>query len=89
MLKESSAQEDHKGEKSTSRKLENEKCPCNSLTNEMIREMLLNSPIKGMIEKFHAERTPQFKSLPERSDVVVLNTILNMILSGRYSLDKH
>ena len=42
-----------------------------------------------MIEKFHAERTPQFKSLPERSDVVVLNTILNMILSGRYSLDKH
>ena len=109
-------------------------CKCNSLTNEMIQALVLDSPIKDLVESVHSyqffhqnhnkaagtnKKNPvtavgvqvqvdplkkaledQFGSgvakplsggsyaINERTDVAVLNILLNQILTGKYTYDK-
>ena len=99
---------DHKDDKTA----RNAKCQCGSpLTNEMIKEMVLQSPLKDMVDHIHWKLFNDKTTLPnaglggaqsaqqpfepsssknaayplnQRTDVQVLNMILDQMLSGKF-----
>ena len=103
----SSSNIDHKDDKTT----RDTKCACgSSLTNEMIKELVLQSPLKDMVDHIHwklfndrstvpnaGQGGAQFQQpfdpgssknaaypLNQRTDVQVLNMILDQMLSGKF-----